>query len=54
MGITIVVVTHQMEVVKQICQRVAFLSNGKVLAVGRPEQLFIWPRQLEIRDFLRE
>ncbi len=54
MGITIVVVTHQMEVVKQICQRVAFLSNGKVLAVGKPEQLFIWPKEHEIRDFLRE
>lgn len=54
MGITIVVVTHQMEVVKQICQRVAFLSNGRVLAVGKPEQLFIWPREMEIRDFLRE
>ncbi len=54
MGITIVVVTHQMEVVKQICQRVAFLSNGKVLAVGKPEQLFIWPKEREIRDFLRE
>jgi D-methionine transport system ATP-binding protein len=54
MGITIVVVTHQMEVVKQICQRVAFLSNGKVLAVGKPEQLFVWPKEREIRDFLRE
>ncbi|ADL34948.1 ABC transporter ATP-binding protein [Butyrivibrio proteoclasticus B316] len=54
MGITIVVVTHQMEVVKQICQRVAFLSDGRVLAVGRPEQLFIWPKEREIRDFLRE
>ncbi len=54
MGITIVVVTHQMEVVKQICQRVAFLSHGKVLAVGRPEKLFVWPKEKEIRDFLRE
>lgn len=54
MGITIVVVTHQMEVVKQICQRVAFLSDGRVLAVGKPEQLFIWPKEREIRDFLRE
>jgi D-methionine transport system ATP-binding protein len=54
MGITIVVVTHQMEVVKQICQRVAFLSEGKVLAVGKPEQLFVWPKEREIRDFLRE
>ena len=54
MGITIVVVTHQMEVVKQICQRVAFLSNGNVLAVGKPEQLFVWPKEYEIRQFLRE
>ncbi|WP_034444168.1 methionine ABC transporter ATP-binding protein [Butyrivibrio sp. AE2032] len=54
MGITIVVVTHQMEVVKQICQRVAFLSHGKVLAVGQPEKLFVWPKEKEIRDFLRE
>lgn len=54
MGITIIVVTHQMEVVKQICQKVAFLSNGKMLAVGKPEQLFVWPKEMEIRDFLRE
>ena len=54
MGITIVVVTHQMEVVKQICQKVAFLSKGNVLAVGKPEQLFVWPKEKEIRDFLRE
>ncbi len=54
MGITIVVVTHQMEVVKQICQRVAFLSQGKVLAIGKPEKLFVWPQEKEIRDFLRE
>ncbi len=54
MGITIIIVTHQMEVVKQICQKVAFLNNGKVLAVGKPEQLFVWPKEREIRDFLRE
>ncbi len=54
MGITIIVVTHQMEVVKQICKKVAFLSQGKVLAVGKPEQLFVWPKEREIRDFLRE
>ena len=54
MGITIIIVTHQMEVVKQICEKVAFLSNGKMLAVGKPEQLFVWPKEREIRDFLRE
>ncbi len=54
MGITIIIVTHQMEVVKQVCQKVAFLSDGRLLAVGRPEQLFVWPKEREIRDFLRE
>ncbi|MBQ8151949.1 MAG: methionine ABC transporter ATP-binding protein [Firmicutes bacterium] len=54
LGITIVVVTHQMEVVKQICQRVAFLSNGYVLAEGKPEELFVRPQEGEIKTFLRE
>ncbi len=54
MGITIIVVTHQMEVVKQICERVAFLSQGKVLSEGKPELLFVRPEEKEIKDFLRE
>ncbi|MBQ3793686.1 MAG: methionine ABC transporter ATP-binding protein [Lachnospiraceae bacterium] len=54
LGITIVIVTHQMEVVKQVCEKVAFLSDGKVLAVGKPEELFVKPEHPEIRKFLRE
>ncbi len=54
LGITIVIVTHQMEVVKQVCEKVAFLSNGKVLAVGKPEELFVKPAHPEIKQFLRE
>ena len=41
LGITIIVVTHQMDVVKQICERVAFLKDGKMVAEGRPEDIFI-------------
>lgn len=54
MGITIVVVTHQMEVVKQICGRVAFLHNGQVLSEGKPEELFIRPEKPEVKSFLRD
>ncbi len=54
MGITVAIVTHQMEVVKQICGRVAFLHNGSVLAQGRPEELFIRPAHPEIKAFLRD
>ncbi len=53
LGITIVVVTHQMEVVKQICERVAFLKHGVVLAEGKPEELFVKPNE-DIKKFLGE
>ena len=53
LGITIIVVTHQMEVVKQICEKVAFIKEGRVLAIGRPEELFIRPTK-DIKAFLHE
>ena len=40
-GITIIIVTHQMEVVKEICQRVAIMEGGQVIAVGKTEDLFL-------------
>lgn len=41
LGITIIIVTHQMEVVKEICQRVAIMEGGQVIAVGKTEDLFL-------------
>jgi D-methionine transport system ATP-binding protein len=41
LGITIVVVTHQMEVVKAICSRIAIISNGKILQVGKTDEIFL-------------
>lgn len=53
LGITIVIVTHQMEVVKEICEKVAFLKDGKILAEGRPEDIFVKPDE-NIKAFLGE
>lgn len=41
LGITIIIVTHQMEVVKDICERVAIMEGGQVIAVGKTEDLFL-------------
>lgn len=41
MGITVVVVTHQMEVIKQICERIAIMENGEVLEIGETEEIFL-------------
>lgn len=43
LGITVVVVTHQMEVVKRICHRMLLLDNGRAQALGLAEELFLSP-----------
>lgn len=53
MNITIVMVTHQMEVIKQICNKVIFIKHGKALASGKPEELFVSPNK-DIQDFVGE
>lgn len=51
LGITIVVVTHQMEVVKQICEKVSFLKDSRLIQEGKPEKLFVIPND-DVREFL--
>ena len=41
LGITIVMVTHQMEVIKQICTRTAIMDAGKVVEMGDTEEVFL-------------
>jgi len=42
-GITVVMITHQMEVVREVCDRVAVLAEGRVVEMGRTEDLFAAP-----------
>lgn len=53
LGITIVMVTHQMEVVKEICERVVLIEGGVVKAEGNVEELFLKPGK-SLRKFLGE
>jgi D-methionine transport system ATP-binding protein len=43
LGLTILLITHEMEVVRQICDRVAVLKNGKVLESGTLNELIARP-----------
>ncbi len=43
-GITVILITHQMSVIEQICHRVAILDQGCVAEVGTVEQVFTDPR----------
>ncbi len=43
-GITVILITHQMSVIEQICGRVAILDQGKVAELGPVERIFSNPR----------
>jgi ABC-type metal ion transport system, ATPase component len=53
-GLTIVMVTHQMHVVRAVCQRVAVLDQGKVVEVGPVSQLFSNPQAVATRRLIQE
>ena len=48
-GITVIVITHQMSVVQEICNRVAILENGAVMEEGDVSQVFSHPRAAATR-----
>lgn len=53
LGITIVVITHEMVVVKEICNRVAVMDHGKVVEEGTVFSVFATPKEPITRDFIK-
>ncbi len=53
LGLTIVLVTHEMRVVKRVCDRMLLLVDGKTLCGGRTSELFLAPPE-ELRGFVGE
>lgn len=52
--ITIVMITHQMEVVQKICNRVAVMSEGKVVEEGNVKKIFTMPKHPVTKSFIRD
>jgi len=46
-GITIFLTTHNMEEANQLCNRVAIINNGKIIALNRPEKLRAFSKKLQ-------
>ena len=53
LGITIVIITHEMAVVKEICDRVAVMEHGNVVEEGDVFSIFAAPKAGITRDFIR-
>ncbi len=53
LGLTILMITHQMEVIKQICTQVAVLEHGEIVEKGPVEELFAHPTHPTTKRFLQ-
>ena len=51
-GITVIIITHQMSVIEQICHRVAILDHGVVAEIGDVEDVFRNPKSVAGRNLV--
>ncbi|HEY4539886.1 MAG TPA: methionine ABC transporter ATP-binding protein [Faecalibacter sp.] len=54
LNITIVLITHEMEVINAICDEVAVMKNGKVVEHGSVETIFTNPKEQITHDFIKK
>ncbi|MBQ9421155.1 MAG: ATP-binding cassette domain-containing protein [Lachnospiraceae bacterium] len=53
LGLTVVVITHEMAVIKSICNKVAVMENGRVAESGDVFAIFTDPQQQITKNFIR-
>lgn len=53
LGMTNVIVTHEMQFARDVADRVIFMDDGAIVEVGPPAEIFSNPRQARTRAFLR-
>ncbi|MEQ2527428.1 amino acid ABC transporter ATP-binding protein [Bacillaceae bacterium CLA-AA-H227] len=52
-GMTMVVVTHEMRFAKEVANEVIFMEDGVVVEKGKPEDIFVAPKEERTKQFLR-
>ena len=51
-GMTLLMVTHEMNFARKVCDRVVFMHQGRVHEIGAPDDVFSNPRTPELKQFL--
>lgn len=54
LGLTIVLITHQMEVIKDVCDRVMVMSQGEAVEIGTVEEIFKNPQSDVSKELIEE
>ena len=54
LGLTLVLITHEMEVVRRVCDRVAVMEAGRIVETGATADVFLHPQTPATRSLLAE
>ncbi|QGH33369.1 ATP-binding cassette domain-containing protein [Gracilibacillus salitolerans] len=54
LGLTIILITHEMHVIQKICHRVAVMENGKVVETGDVLNVFVKPQSKTTKRFVQQ
>ena len=54
LGVTILLITHETEVIKRICDQVALLWNGQILEIQQAKDFFKCPKSAKGREFVSQ
>lgn len=53
LGITMIIVTHEMHFAQEVSSKVVFMSHGEVVEEGSPDEIFVHPKEEKTRQFLQ-
>lgn len=53
-GMTIMIVTHEMNFAREIASRIVFIDNGRIIEEGKPKEFFSNPKTPRVKDFLEK
>ena len=53
-GMTVMIVTHEMNFAKEIASRIVFIDKGKIIEEGTPAEFFAHPKTPRVREFLQK
>lgn len=50
---TILIVSHELSLIKNLSDRIVFMDNGKIIEEGTPEEIYNNPRDPRVKDFFK-
>ena len=51
-GMTMIVVTHEMGFAREVCDKIAFMDEGRIVEEGTPEEFFEGAKSQRVKDFV--